>query len=57
MVALPSGRQAGGGTTPFSMIAGGSSGRECSFMQGESDPGSQKAQTRRLEQKKGVSAE
>lgn len=30
--------------------------RMCSFMQGESDPGNQKAQTRRLEQKKGVSA-
>ena len=33
---------------------GGSRERDCSFIQGESDPDSQKVQTRRLERKKGV---
>ena len=33
---------------------GGSRERDCSFIQGESDPDSQKVQNRRLERKKGV---
>lgn len=33
---------------------GGSSERECNFMQEESDPDSQKVQTRKLERKKGA---